>query len=282
MANALMTGITAAAVNKYLRGPGMAYKDFVSMASRGTLLGETKGGSTFDWGLTFHDTEPDGAMGLIEGHHSISRCEPTLDINFLEHTTTNWLGFLPGANSDDKTPTAQVEYLGTGSAVQSGVVLTGAGDTDFDTLEIWYGGVTGVTQIATITTDYTVNTTTGEVTTIASTSGGNIADSDEVTARYVYDSTSSGDAFTVIKPGQIATADHWTNVALVCELTNPTYTNPYVIFIIKHPLVTPSAVTIPGAAMEEAVLPCKFTGYFDPSVGLGLDHAPVELQFGAA
>ena len=127
-----------------------------------------------------------------------------------------------------------------------------------------------------------MNETTGAVTTIASGSGGSIADADEVTAKYEYDSTSSGDAFTIVKPGQIATADHWTNVALVCELSNQSYTNPYVVLIIKNPIVTPSAVTIPGGALEEAILPCKFTGYFDPSAGLTLAHAPVEMWIGSA
>ena len=157
MASALQTGITAAAVNRYLRGPGKVYKDFTDISSPGTLLGETKGGSTFDWGLEFHDVEPDGAMGLIKGHRFVSKIVPTLEVNLLEHTTTNWLGHLPGADSDDETPTGVVEYLGTGLACQSGVTLAGAGDVDFDSLEIWYGADGSPTTKATITTDYTLH-----------------------------------------------------------------------------------------------------------------------------
>jgi len=282
MASSVQTGITAAAVNRYIRGPGKVYKDFTSVASPGTLLGETKGGATFDWGLEFYDVEPDGAMGLIEGHRFISKVVPSLEVNLLESTTTNWLAHLPGADSDDETPTGVVEYLGTGLAVQSGVALAGAGDVDFSTLEIWYGADGAATTKATITTDYTVNESTGVVTTIASGSGGSIGDTDEVTAKYTYDSTASGDAYTIIKPGQIAAADHWTNVTILCELSNQSYTNPYAVFMIKNPLSEPSTVSIPAGAVEEALVSCKFVGFFNPSDGLSLAYAPVEFWLGAA
>ncbi len=281
MASTLQTGISAAAVQKYLRGPGKVYKNFTSIAVPGTLLGEAKGGSVFDPGLTFHDVEPDGAMGLIKEHRFVSRCVPTLEVNLLEHTTVNWLGVLPGANSADETPTAQVEYLGVGTTVQGGVALVGAGHTDFSTLEIWYGAVAGATTKATITTDYTVNTTTGVVTAKTIAQGGHIADTDEVTARYEYDTTDTGDAYTIITPGQIAAADHWTNVALVCELSNQSYTNPYCVFVLKNVLSEPSAITIPAEALGEAIVKCKFVGFFDASVGLTLANSPFEFWLGA-
>ena len=283
MASSLQTGISAAAVNRYLRGPGKAYKDFTSIAVPGTLLGETKGGATFDWGLEFHDTEPDGAMGLIEGHRFISKCIPSLEVNLLENTATSWTGgFLPAGDSTNETPTAQVEYLGVGSDVRSGVAITGGGDTDFATLEIWSGtGTTGATTLKTITTDYTVNETTGAVTAVATSGTGTIADADEVTAKYTYDSTAGSDAYNVITPGQIATTDHWNNVALVCELSNQTYTNPYCVFIVKNCLSEAGSVTIPAGALEEAVLPIKFFGFFNPADGLTLANAPVEFWLGA-
>jgi len=282
MASSLQTGITAAAINRYLRGPGKLYKNFTDLNSPGTLLGETKGGSVFDWGLEFHDVEPDGAMGLVKGHRFISRIVPTLEVNLLEHTVTNWLGALPGADSDDQTPTGMVEYLGTGLDCQSGVTLAGGSDVDFDSLEIWYGADGSPTTKATLGTDYTVNESTGVVTTIASTSGGSIGDTDEVTAKYVYDSTSSGDAYTIITPGQIETGDYWSNIALVCELSNQTYSNPYAVFVLKNVLSEPSTVEIPGGAMEETIIKAKFTAFFDPSVGLDPTHAPVEFWLGAA
>jgi len=279
MASSVQTGISAAAVNRYLRGPGKVYKDFTSVAVPGTLLGETKGGSVFDWGLTFHDVEPDGAMGLIEGHRFISMCVPSLQVNLLEHTTTNWLGFLPGADSADETPTKNSEDLGVGTAIDSpGVALEGAGDVDASTLEIWYGAAGGGAYTkATIDTDYTFTTATG---TVIRAGGGSIGDTDRVIAIYEYDSTSSGDAYTVITPGQIAAADHWTNVTLLCELSNQSYTNPYCVFQIKNPLSEPSTVSIPGGAVEETILNCTFKGFFNPDTGLSLAYAPVEFWLG--
>ena len=279
MASSVQTGISAAAVNRYLRGPGKVYKDFTSVAVPGTLLGETKGGSVFDWGLTFHDVEPDGAMGLIEGHRFISMCVPSLQVNLLEHTTNNWLGFLPGADSADETPTKNAEDLGVGTDIDTpGVALQGAGNVDSSTLEIWYGTAGGGAYTkATIDTDYTFTTATG---TVVRPAGGSIGDTDRVVAIYEYDSTATGDAYTVITPGQIATADHWTNVTLLCELSNQSYTNPYAVFQIKNPLSEPSTVTIPGGAVEETILNCTFKGFFNPDTGLSLAYAPVEFWLG--
>jgi len=283
MASTLQTGITAAAVNRYLRGPGKVYKEFTSIAAPGALLGETKGGSTFDWGLEFHDVEPDGAMGLIEGHRFISKCVPSLEVNLLEHTATNWQGgFLPAADSADRTPVAQVEYLGVGTAIDgTGVALAGAANVIASSLEIWYGdAAAGVSTLAVLNTDYTFTTATGTV--IRPGSGSSIGDAQEVTAKYTYDSTASGDAYNIITPGQVAAADHWTNIALVCELSNQTYTNPYCVFIVKNCLSEAGTISIPAGAVEEAVLPVKFMGFFDPSAGLTLANAPVEFWLGRA
>ena len=279
MASSVQSGISAAAVNRYIRGPGKVYKDFTDLDTPGTLLGETKGGSVFDWGLEFHDVEPDGALGLIEGHRFVSKCIPSLEVNLLEATSTSLLGFLPGADSADETPTKNSEHLGAGTAIDSpGVALEGAGDVDFSTLEIWYGASGGGAYTkATIDTDYTVTEATGTVIRVGA---GSIGDTDIVIAIYEYDTTSSGDAYTIIKPGQIAAADHWTNVALVCELSNQSYSNPYVVFVVKNPLSEPSTVSIPGGGVEEAIINCKFVGFFAPGSGLTLANAPVELWLG--
>lgn len=284
MASALQTGITTAAVQRYLRGPGKVYKNFTSVAVPGTLLGETKGGSEFDLGLEYHDVDADGSMGLIKAHRFVSKCVPSLTVNLLEHTTNTWLGgAVVAADSADETPTAQQEYLGIGSVVRGGVALAGAGAIDAASLEVWYGAASaGVTTKATINVDYTFTSGTGTVTAIATGSGGHIEDAHEVTARYVYDTTGSGDAYTIITPGQIAAGDHWTNVALICELSNQSYTNPYCVFVLKNVLAEPSAISIPGGALEEAIIKTKFVGFFDADVGLTLANSPFEFWLGAA
>jgi hypothetical protein len=147
---------------------------------------------------------------------------------------------------------------------------------------VWYGAASaGETTKATLNVDYTFTTATGTVTAIATGSGGSIEDAHEVTARYVFDDTASGDAFTIVTPGQIAAADHWTNVALVCELSNQTYTNPYCVFVLKNPLSEPSTISIPAGALEESIIKCKFVGFFDPAAGLTLDNSPWEFWLGA-
>lgn len=275
-------GITLAAAQRYMRGPGGLYYNFTSIAAPGTLLGETKGGAEFDVGYAFHDVEPDGACGLIKGHRQIEKILPVLTVSLLENTVTNWGKFIPGADSADETPTASREYLGTGLECQGGVALAGAGDTYFDTLEIWYGADGAATTKATITTDYTVNTGTGVVTTIASGSGGNIDDTDEVTAVYRYDNTASGDTFTIFTPAQIADGDYMTNVTLVTRLSNTIIDNPYFVFQLKNVLVEPNPISIPGDCASEAEIQYKFAAFFDPDTGTDIEDAPVEWWLGVA
>jgi len=360
-------GITAAAVNKYLRGGGPLYKDFTDLDNPGTLLGETKGGVSFSYGLSFHDVEPDGAMGLIIGHRQIDKIIPTLAASLLEHSVNHYLWHLPGANSDDQAPTGvKGEYIGVGTEVDVGVAPAGTPSIDESTLEVWrtpaalgsgvkltlatdYNivdqitlasvvngdtvtiggveftahtdtttpadrefaidgtdtedavelvslinnatyGVTGVTATSALgvvslsrATSGTKNTITqtGDTMTMAyqvvlATAGGAVLDGDFITVFYVYDATASDDTFTIIKPGQIAAADHLTNIALLCEVSEVGQTYP-IIFIIKNPLSEPDTIEIPGERLGETLLKTTWKGYFDPADGLDLANAPVEL-----
>jgi hypothetical protein len=375
MTNVLMTGLTANSYARYARGPGKAYRNFTSYPDNpGTLLGVTKGGSEFGWGLEKYTIEPDGAMGDIKNHQLTAKCRPYLKINFFEWTANNLLWSIPGGDSADQTPTdVKGEYLGTGAEVTVGVVLghgTTGGAVDEGTLQVWYTsvglgdptkGVLGtdyqvVDQITLsgITTGDTiviggltftghVDTTTvanrefdasgddtadaaelvtcindatygvpgvtatsalGVVTLTRATAGtpntitqtgdhatmayqviqeivaGSIADTDLVTASYTYDATDSDDAYTVVTPGQIATADYWDNVALVCELTNPNYANPYIAFIIKNCLPDPDTISIAGERGADIPFGVTFRGFFDPADGLTMAYAPVEVQIG--
>lgn len=111
-------------------------------------------------------------------------------------------------------------------------------------------------------------------------STGGIANDDEVTASYTYDSTDSGDAYTVITPSVIASADYADNYALVCELSNQSYTNPYIVYKINNCLPMPDPVAIPGEWPGETVLSALIEGSFDPADGLSMDYAPVEAWIG--
>jgi len=111
---------------------------------------------------------------------------------------------------------------------------------------------------------------------VLATAGGAVLDGDFITVFYVYDATASDDTFTIIKPGQIAAADHLTNIALLCEVSDEDQTYP-VIFIIHNPLSEPDTIEIPGERIGETVLRTTWTGFFDPGDGLTLANAPVEL-----
>lgn len=371
----IRTGISAAAVAKYLRGPGSLYKDFTSLALPGTLLGETKGGSTFSYGLSFHDVEPDGAMGWVVGHRFIDKIVPTLAVSLLEHSVNHYLYTLPGSDSADQAPTGvQGEYLGVGTATDApGVAPAGTPSIDESTLDVFrtptalglsvkltlasdynivervrtvsvenadtititgsdgvaltytaaaaedltarefdYDASDGATAISlaacvndatygvpgvnatVIDTNYVTFSrfTAGtqlvitESTTLArlklvfqvvlSTAGGAVLNDDYITVFYVYDATASDDTFTIITPNQIAAADHFTNIALLCEVSDVDQTYP-VVFIIKNPLSEPDTIEIPGERINETLLKTTWTGFFDPADGLDLDEAPVEL-----
>lgn len=361
------TGITAAGVAKYLRGGGQLRRDFTDMDNLGTALGETKGGTSFSYGLRFHDVEPDGGMGLVIGHRFIDWIVPTLSVNLLEHSVDEYLRHLPAADSADQCPTGiKGEYIGVGTEVDVGVAPAGSDDIDESTLEVWrtpaalgsgvkltldtdynvvdqitlasvangdtivIGGVTFTGHTDTTTpadrefaidgTDTAdavelislINNATYGVSGVTATSAlgvvslsratagtknvitqtgdhmtmvyqvvlglaaGAILDGDFITVFYVYDATASGDTFTIIKPGQIAAADHFTNIALLTEVSDVDQTYP-VIFIIKNPLSVPDTIEIPGERINETVLKTTFHGFFDPSDGLNLANAPVEL-----
>jgi len=377
MASALMTGLTAASYQRYIRGPGKLYRNFTSYpTSPGTLLGATRGGSEFSWGMEYYDVVPDGVMGLIRNHRLSAACKPTLKVNLFEWTANNLLYSVGGANSADQTPLDANEYVGTGTTITVGVELgasaaASAAVVDESTLNVWYtdvglgalpilgildtdykmvdqvtlvtvlntetcviGGLTftGHTDTTTValrqfsiagtdTADavelavcindatygvpgVTATSALGVVTLTRATAGtpntivpgdatftaafnvvqeigtGSIANTDLITAEYTYDSVASGDTYTIVTAGQLATADYWDNIALVCELSNQSYTAPYVVFIVKNVLSNPDVIPVPGERAGETVLATTFEGFFDPADGLTLANAPVEVQIG--
>jgi len=382
MASSLMTGLTAASYQRYIRGPGKLYRNFTSYpTSPGTLLGATRGGSEFSWGMEYYDVVPDGVMGFIRNHRLSAACKPTLKVNLFEWTANNLLYSVGGANSADQTPLDANEYVGTGATITVGIELgasaaAGQAVVDESTLNVWYTdvGLGALPTLGVLGTDYsmvdqvtmsgvaindtviltgsdgatltytakgaedltarefnqvgtdaqcatsfaacvnsatygspgitataaaaivsltrptagtantiTVSDDTNTIPTwqvVLETITGSIVDTDLVTAEYTYDSVASGDTYTVVTAGQLATADYWDNIALVCELSNQSYTAPYVVFIVKNVLSNPDVVPIPGERAGETVLATTFEGFFDPADGLTLANSPVEVQIG--
>lgn len=95
--------ITANTPKELIFDAGVVYKNFVSPAEPGTLLGATRGGSEWNAGIELRYIEADGIPGPIKGFSRIVRVEPTMTINLLTITAQNIKDAIPGAKitSDD-------------------------------------------------------------------------------------------------------------------------------------------------------------------------------------
>jgi len=93
------TGITAATAETIIFGAGALYSGFTSMAVPGTLLGATKGGSSFTLPTEILDLGGDGAPGKIMNHQHIINVEMKLTVNLFEQTIANFLKLVPGAST---------------------------------------------------------------------------------------------------------------------------------------------------------------------------------------
>lgn len=78
---------------------GVLYKNFVSPAEPGEILGATRGGSEFNLNAETREVEVDGAPGPVKGLKRFVRIEPAITINLLSLTKKNLLMAIPGAKS---------------------------------------------------------------------------------------------------------------------------------------------------------------------------------------
>lgn len=264
-------GITDTTDEKLLVGPGALYKNFVSWSDKGTLIGATKGGNSFDLGIEWHDAELDGQMGPTKGLKRIASIEPTLDVNLAEHDEANWLSALAGGESAQYTPSYEVDsWVGDGSQTDFTLKAPSAsGVVEIETIEVW---VDGTKQTLGATEDYTYDDATWTVT--FSTAPAVDAN---ITITYVYDSSGATGDFYKLTIGQITDSD-FNDIALIGEILNSSLSNDAVIYI-KNALAGNFTIDFNSDAEEENVVPVTFTGHFDPSVGLDLSNAPVEIWY---
>lgn len=90
-------GVTKDTYKRLVIDSGAVYKDFVSQAEPGTLLGATRGGSTFTIEPEVKDMVVDGAKGPVKGGRRITRLNVKLVCNFIEHSADLWLNAIPGS-----------------------------------------------------------------------------------------------------------------------------------------------------------------------------------------
>lgn len=79
---------------------GVLYKNFVSPAEPGEILGATRGGSEFNLNAEIREVEVDGAPGRVKGFTRIVRVDPAITINLLSLTKENLKMSIPGATEE--------------------------------------------------------------------------------------------------------------------------------------------------------------------------------------
>ena len=79
---------------------GVLYKNFVSPAEPGDILGATRGGSEFNLNAEMREVEVDGVPGPVKGLRRLVRVAPTMTINLLSLTKDNILLAIPGASAE--------------------------------------------------------------------------------------------------------------------------------------------------------------------------------------
>jgi len=90
-------GVSANTPDRLVLDAGVVYTGWTSIASPGTVLGATKGGSVFEINRTIRDIRPDGSMGPVKGFRRIEDVVATLTVNLIEITEANLLSALPGS-----------------------------------------------------------------------------------------------------------------------------------------------------------------------------------------
>jgi len=90
-------GVNSDTYKRLIIDSGAVYKDFTSQAVPGTLLGATRGGSTFTIEQEIKDMAVDGAKGPVKGSRRITRVNVKLVCNFIEHSADLWEHALPGS-----------------------------------------------------------------------------------------------------------------------------------------------------------------------------------------
>ena len=79
---------------------GVLYKNFVSPAEPGDILGATRGGSEFALNAEIREVEVDGVPGPVKGLKRYTKVAPTVTINLLSLTKDNILLAIPGASAE--------------------------------------------------------------------------------------------------------------------------------------------------------------------------------------
>lgn len=271
----IQTGITTNSPQRVVIGAGKCLVDFTDGVGGGSerVLGMTKGGNVFEVVPEYLDLDADGCYGKVKGLDLIVGCAASLTVNLLETMTTqNMLLLMGGLQSADRTWTFVTgEYLGTGLELDGGITPAGGVNIDNNTVKVYYTAAAGgIPDLAVLGTDYNLNTTTREITRIGA---GAIADTDEVTVAYSYDSSASADNFDVLTINHIDDND-FRDWALVGRPTSSTLTKP-IYWVIRDGLAN-GGMSINLQKKQALVSALKIEAHWDRT-NLELSDAPFEI-----
>lgn len=90
-------GVTANTFKRFIIDAGEVRSGFMSVASPGTLLGATRGGSTFTVETEYKEMAVDGAKGPVKGGRRITKVTARLTANFVEMNTNLLKLSMPGS-----------------------------------------------------------------------------------------------------------------------------------------------------------------------------------------
>ena len=271
----IATGVGSSTKNRLIIGAGFVIIDFVdgSLTGGERKIGATKGGNVVEITPEYLDVgaELDGTYGSVAELDFIVGLEAKITCNLQEMMTTeNLVLLMGGLESNDRTWTAvHGEYLGTGLELDGGITVGGGSDIDTASVEVYHtaaGG--GIPTLATLTTDYTVSAA-GEVTRV----GSNIADTDEVTVDYKYDSSGSSDDFDIITLNHLDSGDY-RDIALAGRPTNAGLSN-YFYYVLKNALAN-GGLNANLQKKQALVHQITFRASWQSS-DLSLDNAPFEI-----
>jgi hypothetical protein len=94
-------GITTETYDRLVIDAGQVRKNYVDANDTGTLLGATRGGSTFTVETELREMPADGAKGPVKGDKRIVKVTASMECNFIESTTEILQRILCGSDKAD-------------------------------------------------------------------------------------------------------------------------------------------------------------------------------------
>lgn len=98
-------GITSETYRKFVIDSGEVRMNYVDGNTQGTLIGATRGGSTFTIEQDIKTMEVDGAKGPVKGGRRLVKVNAKMEVNFIEFSPTLLSMALPGSTTTEEPAT---------------------------------------------------------------------------------------------------------------------------------------------------------------------------------